>query len=258
VPEEVPSKLKPLVAAFQDTSKQTTAATAAVAAAFQDYDKLMDPSNPQQAPPVFAARLNGALNTLTASHATVSGYVKARQGLVAELEALLAASKAELDKDEEKLAQLAQRKDEIFSKKHEVEMEIMRGLDEPAGAGASSTTPTTAAPGADAAAVSASMDAAPEVEALTPPSMHGNDEDEEDEYEPAPEMETLDIVDQEMVAQETVDQETAEPSRKRRRIEADPVPVANDDATDEAFPDLGQDDGIDADVADMLRGGNAT
>lgn len=219
--EGIPPKLKPIVAAYQHTLKQSGPATSALASASQDYDKLMDSSNVALALPVFAARLNGLLNVLRSSCSTVSGYVKARKELVAELESLLAASKTELEEDEKKLDQLAQRANEIMDKKNEVEMEILRGLGptEDAATGLPTDENATAEPPAN---IQGPDLEAPEMEALTPPAA-------EDDYDPSPKLTVLGV--------------DSEPAKKRRRM----------DSADDDFPDLGQDDGIDADVAEMLQ-----
>ena len=189
----------------------------------------MNPDNPQLAPPVFAARLNGLLNTLNVSHTTISGYVKARRELVKELEILLAKNKDELDADEAMFAQVTQHRDEIETRKHEVEMEIMRGLG-PSDDVTDASPQTTALDhniedeaGTAHSPLLGHMDP-PEIEALTPTSSRDNS--------PAPEVEGAHGM------------SDFEPARKRRRVDS----MDGDD-----FPDLGQDDGIDVDVAAMLE-----
>ncbi|KAI1112604.1 RNA polymerase II-binding domain-containing protein [Nemania sp. NC0429] len=236
----LPAELTPLVTPQQNVSKVVVTTKSAVKSANTDYDTLMAPGSTVPSAPVYAARLSGLLKTLAQAEGAVEQCVKARRVLVNELQKLLDTNRNALIADENELENVTQKKIKVEDKKTEVEKAIMAGLpnDEPYPTGNSQDDqPAT------------EMDR-PEVEALTPPS---NDEgDFEPEPNPAPEWspefppettppaantQTLRTMDS---AYKSV--ATASNGTKKRRL---------DDTND--FPDLGGDDGIDADVAEMLR-----
>lgn len=140
-----------------------------VNAANQDYDKLTDPSAVIPSAPVHAARLNGLLKTLANAEGAVAESIKARKILVAALEKILNTNRTALSGEEELLVQISSRRSEIDAKKKDVEDSIMRGF-------ASNSNPgTPVGPGDGSpglghtpATPSAELDR-PEVEALTPP-----------------------------------------------------------------------------------------
>lgn len=245
----VPSELSNLVTHYQGSVKHQSPAKTAFATANQDYLKLTDPSAPPPSAPVYAARLNGLLKVLASAEGAVAESVKARKGLIEELEKLLDASKATLASEEKQLQELGGRKREIEQKKQEVETSIMRGLStsgdsgiSPAGDRPASHTP----PEPDR----------PEVEALTPPSVKDEPELPEGasdfaspsahqgpgfQHGVAPGIEML----SHLASQYQSLPLATNGSNKRRRLDGDD------------FPDLGGDEEIDADVAEMLRKDNA-
>ena len=251
----IPSELTGLVAPQQNVTKLILSTKAAVNSADQEYNKNTDPQQQIPSAPVYAARLNGLLKTLANAEGAVAQCVKARKELIGALEKLLGENKTALATEEEQLSTLVTRKSTIEQKKQDVEFAIMRGLSDsdqsPHEGGASASPP----PEPDR----------PEVEALTPPSAL----DEPDFYgnSPiAPQAEPLSpierpsqspVVDQQATFQSSApgieilsnlaSQYQSVPvslngSNKRRRVDSA-----------EEFPDLGNDDGIDADVAEMLK-----
>lgn len=175
--------------------------------------------------PVYAARLNGLLKTLANAEHAVAECVKTREELVAEMEAMLAVERAALQADTASAASLAEKKQEIEKKKEMVEVAIMQALG-PASNG--EPVPADGQP-----ENTSSEPNRPEMEALTPPSV-----------------EPLSPIDAPSPGA-GFDTEAGQPrsmtintngSNKRRRVE---------DGGD--FPDLGPNDGIDADVAEMLE-----
>ncbi|KAI1126798.1 RNA polymerase II-binding domain-containing protein [Nemania abortiva] len=239
----VPAELTPLVTPQQNVSKVLLTTKPAIKSANTDYDSLMAPGSTVPSAPVYAARLSGLLKTLAQAEGAVEQCVKARRVLVNELQKLLDTNRNALIEDENELENVMQKKIKVEDKKTEVERAIMAGLpnDEPYPTGG----------GQDDQPV-ADMDR-PEVEALTPPS---NDEEEfEPEPNPVPEWSPEFPPENTFPAHPTPATQTlptiSSPYKsvattsngaKKRRL---------DDTSD--FPDLGGDDGIDADVAEMLR-----
>lgn len=217
-------------------------AKTAGASAKHDYEKLMDPSTPVPSAPVYAARLNGLLKTLANAEGAVAECVKTRTELVGALEKLLDTNKAALAADEKLLEEFTSRKATIDSKKQDVEMAIMRGLandiEQPQGNGA------RASPQPE--------DDRPEVEALTPPAMDEKADLDDEELPAAPEST--------MVPEQPALQQSTAPGNETSGITVSHLLVSTNgsnkrrrlDSGDD-FPDLGNDDGIDADVAEMLR-----
>lgn len=161
----------------------------------------------------------------------MSECVKARETLVLGLEKLLDANRAALEADRTSATTLGQQKDEVEAKKQEVELAIMRALgpahsEQESGEGGSASP----APEPDRPEMEALT---PEMEAFTPPSVLD---------EPLAMLE-------ETPAKETTAYQTlpisTNGSNKRRRV---------DDSED--FPNLGGEDGIDEDVAAMLKDGD--
>lgn len=235
----VPSELSPIVSSLQQVAKAAVPLKGTISSADEEYHKQLDPSNQVPSAPVFAARLNGLLKTLANAESAVAESVKAREGLVAGLEKLLETHRAALTQDQEAASTISKRKLEIETKKQEVEVAIMHAL--------SSTDKHGDSSNGEAPRQSNEPDR-PEIEALTPPSMDEADavpardpEPNQEFAEPqhgiasvgagtsaAPSYHSLPI--------------SANGANKRRRVDS------NDD-----FPDLGGDDGIDADVAEMLK-----
>jgi regulator of Ty1 transposition protein 103 len=234
------------VTSHQNVSKLVLPTKTATSSATQDYEKITDPSMPVPSQPVYAARLNGLLKTLASAEGAVAQSVKARKELVAALEKILITNRAALDYEETQLADLSARKKEIEEKKVEVELAIMRNL----GPLEKQGSPVDGASGSPAPEPDR-----PEVEALTPPAMM---EDELSQTPPhdtatrspaviqAPSFQPSVPTGIEMLSNLASQYQSlpisTNGSNKRRRLDK------NDD-----FPDLGGDDGIDEDVAEMLR-----
>lgn len=205
----------------------------------------MAPGSTVPSAPVYAARLSGLLKTLAQAEGAVEQCVKARRVLVNELQKLLDTNRNALIADENELENVIQKKIKVEDKKTEVERAIMAGLpnDEPYPTGNGQDDQPAA-----------EIDR-PEVEALTPPS---NDENDEGEFEPEPnpvpewspefppENTHAAAITQTLRTMDSPYKSVATSSNgsKKRRL----------DDTDD-FPDLGGDDGIDADVAEMLSQG---
>ncbi|KAJ8120672.1 hypothetical protein ONZ43_g2677 [Nemania bipapillata] len=239
----LPPELTSLVTPQQNVSKVLLTTKTAVKSANTDYDSLMAPGSTVPSAPVYAARLSGLLKTLAQAEGAVEQCVKARRVLVNELQKLLDTNRNALIEDENELENVMQKKIKVEDKKTQVERAIMAGLpnDEPYPTGNGSDDQPIA-----------EIDR-PEVEALTPPS---NDEAEfEPEPNPVPEW-SPEFPPETAFPAHTAPAThalhsmgspyksiaTASNGTKKRRL---------DDTSD--FPDLGGDDGIDSDVAEMLR-----
>jgi regulator of Ty1 transposition protein 103 len=241
----VPTELTTLVAAHQNSSKLILPTKTAVSSANQDYDKLTDSSVPVPSAPVYAARLNGLLKTLATAEGAVAQSVKARKELITELEKLLHTHREALSSEESQLTQLSIRKTETDDKKREVEHAIMRGL---------GPSETSGSPIEGASRSPPPEPARPEVEALTPPPMVDEPsispisnptidsprDNPDASFEP-PAASGIEMLSSLASQYQSLPIGT-NGSNKRRRV---------DDRDD--FPDMGGDDGIDADVAEMLR-----
>jgi regulator of Ty1 transposition protein 103 len=224
-------------------------------AANADYEKLADPSTTTAALPVQAARLSGLLKTLANAEGAVTQCIRARKDLIKELEKILAINREALDADEKQMMELSGRRTEIEQKRQAVEMAIIGGL-----SAASDEQPL---PGHTSGNTVPEPDR-PQVEALTPPHVqdhvedfYGHSADQQGQNgqaqsvpfhgapgpanaqpalaSSAPDLEMLSNL---------ASQYQAVPlnGSKKRKIE-----------TSDEFPDLGGDDGIDADVKEMLR-----
>lgn len=238
----MPSEFAPLVSAHQKVSKLSVPLGTTISSANQEYEKQTGPDTAVPSAPVYAARLNGLLKTLANAESAVAECVKAREGLVSGLEKMLDANRAALESDRSAASELLRRKEEIEDKKQQVEVAIMRALGPADGNGSPEEGGSTSPP---------PEPDRPEMEALTPPSLDDEPMGLPDETpaqettdgqpagvsgtkltpEPAPSYQALAI--------------SANGSKKRRRV---------DDSSD--FPDLGGDDGIDPEVAEMLKEGN--
>jgi len=261
----VPNELVPLIVPQQTISKLVLSTNTSLNAANQDYDKLTDPSADALSPPVHAARLNGLLKTLANAEGAVAESIKARKLLIEGLEKILDTNRTALVAEEAQLSLLSDRRTEIDDKKKDVEDSIMRGFASNSNPGSpvggdgspgSNHSPVTPAPALDR----------PEVEALTPPG-----------FSPASPRSPAAPVDLQRSngVDVTIDSVQAGPATAQqlptgsdllsslsttytgRPVSTSSVGSAkkrklndNDD-----FPDLGGDamDGLDADVAEMLR-----
>ncbi|KAJ6781226.1 hypothetical protein PWT90_08758 [Aphanocladium album] len=231
-----PPEFVPLISGLRKVQKLSAPLKPTLDSANQEYEKQTDASTVVPSAPVFAARLNGLLKTLSNAESSVSESIAARESLIAGLEKMLQEHKMELEADSKVLSQLSERKTEIEEKKQQVELAIMRALGPADGNG-------TETHGEDGAAQEPGR---PEMEALTPPAM-------EEFTPPPPETESLSPVGDAGVENEA-DQAligasshsvpiSSNGSNKRRRIDDEPE-----------IPDMGADDGIDEDVAEMLKG----
>ncbi|TDZ21449.1 UPF0400 protein [Colletotrichum orbiculare MAFF 240422] len=228
----------------------------AISTANQDHEKLTDRAAAIPSAPVYAARLNGLLKSLANAEGAVAECVKARKDLMGELEKLLSANQEALVNDERQHVELASRKAETEEKRREVELAIMRGL----------PAHETAQSSGNGASASPEPER-PEVEALTPPSMEAFTPPAMEELTPPP-------MDDMPSEPQPADGESADPASSQH-FEPTPasgiemlsnlasqyqsIPVSANGPNkrrrldDDEFPDLGGDDGIDADVAEMLR-----
>ncbi|ATY66597.1 DUF618 domain-containing [Cordyceps militaris] len=232
-----PHEFIPLISGFQKVQKLRVPLKSTIESANQEYEKQTDPSTPVPSAPVFAARLNGLLKTLSNAETATRESVATRESLIADLEKMLQGQRSELEIDHDALSQLSARKAEIEDKKQQVELAIMRALG-PADTSDPQTNGEESTP--------AQEPGRPEMEALTPPMM-------EEFTPPPPEIEPLSPIGE----TETMPEEgkarlgttysiaiSSNGSNKRRRV-----------GDDSEFPDMGGDDGIDDDVAEMLKDG---
>ncbi|KAL2135355.1 hypothetical protein VTI74DRAFT_8881 [Chaetomium olivicolor] len=241
----IPPELNPLVTPQQTVTKALQPMKNALNTANTEYGKLSDPATTSAALPVQAARLSGLLKTLANAEGAVTECIRARRDLIRELEKMLATNREALDSDEKQMMELSGRRTEVEQKRQAVERAIIGGL-----------------PMADQEQSPAPEPDRPQVEALTPPHVQDHDdfygdssEGQNGQAQPnpfhgapapvnAPNPFASSAPNMEMLAN-IASQYHAVPlngSSKKRKI----------DASDE-FPDLGGDDGIDADVKEMLR-----
>lgn len=240
----LPSELTSLATPQQNVSKLLLSTKTATSGANQDYEKLMGQSATPPSAPVYAARLNGLLKTLANAECAVEQCVKARRTLVGELQKILDTNKAALAADEEQLETFKKQKVDVDDKKRDVEFAIMQGL--------SDTDSPVLRQCNDQAAPELEQ---PEVEALTPPSVGSEEPDDVDEAQWSSEVVSDQNPPQQKaaagievlsdVASHYNSVPTTTNGSKKRRLDSG-----------EDFPDLGGDDGIDEDVAEMLRKGS--
>jgi len=243
-----PKELEPLIAPQQTLSKLVLSTKTSVNAANLEWDKLMDPAATVPSAPVYAARLNGLLKTLINAESAVAEGIQARKTLIDGLEKILQSNRTLLLDEETKHNELSERKATVDQKKQDVEDSIMRGFASnspatPAGASNGSPgpnqTPRTPAPEPDR----------PEVEALTPPGYTQSPRSPIPEDEP---LQTPATAGSDLLASLSGGynhlQQSGMGSVKKRKL------------NDDEFPDLGGDamDGLDADVAEMLRRDSGT
>ena len=255
-----------LVAPQQIISKLVLSTKTSINAANQDYEKLTDASAAPPSAPVHAARLNGLLKTLANAEGAVSESIKARRVLIEGLQKILDTNRVALAAEEIQLSELSDRRNEIDAKKREVEESIMRGFasnsnpGSPVGDGSPhiQQSPVTPAPEPDR----------PEVEALTPPGYP-----QPPESEPVPEIDLGPSNGQNAYnnGSHKIQEYDQQPLSARMDYlpglpglssQIRPVSAASSGSAkkrklivDDDFPDLGDDamDGLDADVAEMLR-----
>ncbi|OTA67662.1 DUF618-domain-containing protein [Hypoxylon sp. EC38] len=234
----IPAELVPLAAPQQNVTKLLLSTKAAVNSANQEYDKLLGPNSMAPSAPVYAARLSGLLRTLAQAEGAVDQCVKARRELVNALQKVLDTNRNALIAEENQLETFVTRRMEVEEKKNEVERAIMAGLpdDEPYLSHDAHDQPDP-------------EPERPEVEALTPPPAETDLPEQTDSLGNA-ELNEAPIQQPKAHSMETTpglglqfkSVPTAMNGSKKRKL---------DEGND--FPDLGDDDGIDSDVAEMLR-----
>lgn len=240
-----PPEFVPLISGLQKVQKLGAPLKSTLESANQEYEKQTDRSTVVPSAPVFAARLNGLLKTLSNAEKSVSEIVAARESFIAGLEKMLQQHKAELETDNKALSELSAKKTEIEEKKQQVELAIMRALGPTDGNGTQSNgdeASHTQEPGR------------PKMEALTPPAMEELTPPVMESFTPPPpeaeplspigDVEThLNAGEESMAAPSHSVPISSNGSNKRRRV---------DDGNE--LLDMEGDDGIDEDVAEMLKG----
>ncbi|XDG01912.1 hypothetical protein ABKA04_001527 [Annulohypoxylon sp. FPYF3050] len=234
----IPAELTPLVTPQQNVTKLLLGMRTTANSANQEYDKLLGPNSTAPTAPVYAARLSGLLKTLAQAEGAVEQCVKARRELVVALQKVLDTNRNALVAEENQLETFVTRRMEVEDKKTEVERAIMAGLpdDEPFLSGNGSNDQPDTEP------------ERPEVEALTPPSMEPELQEQPDAPSESEARETATPPNEQGTGATSVlglqfkSVSTTTNGSKKRKI---------DDS--DGFPDLGEDDGIDSDVAEMLR-----
>ncbi|KAI0898119.1 DUF618-domain-containing protein [Annulohypoxylon nitens] len=234
----IPAELNPLVTPQQNVTKLLLGMRTTANSANQEYDKLLGPNSTAPTAPVYAARLSGLLKTLAQAEGAVEQCVKARRELVVALQKVLDTNRNALVAEENQLETFVTRRMEVEDKKTEVERAIMAGLpdDEPFLSGNGSNDQADTEP------------ERPEVEALTPPSMEPELQGQPDAPSESETRETTTPPNGQGAGATSVlglqfkSVSTTTNGSKKRKI---------DDS--DGFPDLGEDDGIDSDVAEMLR-----
>lgn len=218
----IPAEFSKLIALQKKTQGLASPLSTTVAGAKREYEKQTDASIPVPSAPVYAARLNGLLKSLASAEHAVAECVKARRDLIAELDSMLSEERSALQKDETVIDELSKQSREIETRKEQVESAIMRAMDpsgeqNPDGMEATPREPDR-----------------PEVEALTPPSA--------EPLSPVGEPQLVFVKHEEDQKARALPI-TSNGSNKRRRVAED-----NGD-----FPDLGSENELDADVADILQ-----
>ena len=230
-----PNELVPAAEALAKVAKTLLPARSSLNISRENYNRVTDPSAAMPTPPVHAARLNGLIKNLAAAEKAIKESSKARKILVESLEQLLGFVKRDLETDTKHLGEVLSRKAEMESKKAEVEMTILRSL--------SSEKPKSPEEAPGPGMSEPPEPDRPEVEALTPPPADNSGPFEPPTAEPARHVETLgrELLSNVASQYQSIPIHT-NGSNKRRKVDSG-----------EEMPDLGDDDGIDADVVEMLR-----
>ncbi|RPB02122.1 DUF618-domain-containing protein [Choiromyces venosus 120613-1] len=168
-----PLEFTPILNSHKGLALKNSSATIAVGSANSEYQKQFD-TETLPVPPVYAARLSSLLKTLDSAHIAVKGAIEARETHIRNLERLLSQSKTALENDKNTLKDIVTKRQKTETTKQEVEMMILKGMDEP------QNNQTNGSNGGEGAAGSSTEhDAAspksPEVEALTPPGQPAYD-----------------------------------------------------------------------------------
>lgn len=258
----------------RNVTKLLISTQGAASKADTEYEKIMN--SPPPAAPVYAARLNGLLKTIADGEDAVAQMVRARTDLKTVLDNLQAQYQKLLEADRQRLAQLAQRRVLVDERKRQVEDKIMRDLG--GGGGGGGGADSDAVGGHNGGGNMSPMQELPrpEVEALTPPS---NDPDDVGEpvfpglEPPSPRSVSGDAPSESGAASNGHASVSPVPPQVQVTPASDPsvsgidilshlasqaIPVSTNGAnkrrrveSSEEVPNL--DDGIDADVAEMLR-----
>ncbi|KAJ2895201.1 UPF0400 protein [Zalerion maritima] len=242
----MPTELVPLADALLMVAKSVVPSRSSIQESRENYDKVTDPNAETPAPPVHAARLNGLLRNLSTAEAAIQNSIKARKSLVDNIESILESARRDLASEQKNLDEVQTRKTEVDAKKQEVEVDIMRNL------AANDKPKSPDEPPEPAKLMPPELDR-PAVEALTPPPGTESGPFKPPVPEPvqspqtvkepqAPEAPGIELLSNVASQYQSVPVHT-NGSNKRRKVESG----------DDEFPDLGADDGIDADVAEMLR-----
>ena len=210
----------------------------------------MGPNSTVPSAPVYAARLSGLLKTLAQAEGAVDQCVKARRELVAELQKVLDTNRNALISEEDQLETFVQRRMEVEDKKTEVEKAIMAGLpdDEPYYKNGTNDQPD-------------SEPDRPEIEELTPPPVEpfSDQDDTEDE---ANEVNEVNVTYEGTTQPPATQGIELQPNAGAIQYKSVPTAINGSKKrkldTGNDFPDLGEDDGIDSDVAEMLRKDSAS
>ena len=258
--DTVPNELVSLVSAQHELSRNVSSVKASENNANQDFMKMTAADAVIPSPPVYAARLNGLLKTLSNAEAAVTESIKARKVVIQRLESLLDSNRSTIMAEETSKELLTDRKTMIDSKKKEVEDSIMRGLPNsnpgtPIGADGSpapgsNRSPATPAPEPIAPEVEALTPPRPEVEALTPPHqalLNAGDDNQSNGHTSATRQESPTTA---------VSEALLALSNSHPRPSTSPsFPAPKKRRMDDDFPDLGDDamDGLDADVVASLQ-----
>jgi regulator of Ty1 transposition protein 103 len=262
----IPNELTGLVAAQHTFSKLVLPTKMTLNTANKDYDKLTDPAVVTPTLPVHAARLNGLLKTLANAENAVIESIKARKLLIESLEKILNTNQTALVTEEEELARISSRKAEIDNKKRDVEDSIMRGLSNPSTPAGPTSGPTANQPSLSPAP----EPGRPEVEALTPPVYA-----QPPPRSPAPQLDLdapngngtyfapADVPQMVQPPPQAAALPGLSPSNSYGNSYGRPASAASGSSakkrklnTGDDFPDFGGEDamdGLDADVAEMLR-----
>ncbi|KAK4226251.1 RNA polymerase II-binding domain-containing protein [Podospora fimiseda] len=245
----IPPELSPLITQQEAISKSLIPMKSALTTADNEYEKLIDPAAQHPALPLQAARLNGLLKILASAEGAVAESMRTRKEMIQSLQKLLVANQQALEEEEGHMKKLSGRRTEIEKKKNDIETTIL-------GQG---TNYQEQQPSGDRTSTEPER---PEVEALTPP--HKSDADDSSyqgfsgqngggqsvafhTHHSAPGQQTAFSTSGIELLSNLASQYQSVPvngsSNKKRKLNND----------DSEFPDLAGDDGIDADVQEMLR-----
>ncbi|KAK3997664.1 regulation of nuclear pre-mRNA domain-containing protein 1A [Cladorrhinum sp. PSN332] len=242
----VPPELSPLLTQQEAIHKSLIPMKSALATADTEYEKLIDPAAQFPALSVQAARLNGLLKTLASAEGAVAESMRTRKEMIQSLQKLLVTNQQALEEEEGHMKKLSGRRTEIEKKRNDIENTIL-------GQGANSQEQ-----GLSGEHTSTEPER-PQFEALTP--LHNSDADHSYQglsaqngghqsvafhthHSAPPAQQSAFSSSGIEILSSLASQYQSVPvngSSKKRKLNTD------------EFPDLGGDDGIDADVKEMLR-----